>query len=295
MPTRLLITGGTGTLGSHLVRLAEKSNGWDEVHSTYCKSNPNYHKVHWHYTDARNMIRPILEKIQPTHIIHTLAMTSPDMCESRKLDAWQINVEVTKEISAYTEARQSRLIFTSTDLVFDGTRGYYNENDAPNPINFYADTKCEAENEIQERLPLGSFVLARIGLLYGFNLNQRRVFFDDLVDAIQKQERLELFQDQFRSFLYVGNAAECLLEMATNDFKGILHVGGPERTSRFEFAQRVSHYLKKPDKNLIPTSMLSALLKARRPPDASLNISLAKEKLKTHIVSIEEGLKLIFS
>lgn len=291
----LLITGGTGNLGSHLVRLAVQSGKWTEVHSTYHTLNPNFHKIFWHYSDARNTVLPILNRIKPTCIIHTMALASPDECEKRKLDAWQINVKAASEIITYANANPARLIYTSTDLIFDGEKGNYSEEDKPNPINFYADTKLEVEREITETYASGNFVIARIGLQYGFNLNQRLTFFDTLYNGLRNQSPIQLYEDQFRSMMHLHNTAECLLELASSDFQGLIHLAGPERISRYEFGLRLAHSLKLSDTAIVRVKMENTPSLYKRPKDVSLNIALAKKILKTPIQSVDEGIRSIFS
>ncbi|MBX7150875.1 SDR family oxidoreductase [bacterium] len=293
MPGRLLITGGTGTLGSHLVRMADADGRWDEIHSTYCTLNPNFHKIFWHYMDARNSISPILEKIKPDCVIHTLAMTSPDACESKKLDAWQINVETTKEIADYSHAHQIRMIFTSSDLVFDGEKGNYFEDDTFNPVSFYGDTKAEAEQIVNERM--GRLLNVRISLLYGFNLNLRQIFFDQMVTSIKNKQPIVLFSDQFRTMMNVSNAAACLLELAEGEQTGLLHLGGPERISRLDFGKRLAKFLGVNAKTLSSQPMSAIKSRARRPADVSLNTDKAKSILKTRIQTIEEGFEQVFN
>ncbi len=295
MGKKLLITGGTGTLGSHLVRMAVKSNQWDAVHATYNSVNPSYHKVFWHFLDARNLIRTALEKIKPDAIIHTLAMTSPDLCEKRKLDAWQVNVETVKEIIQYCSAVGARLIFTSTDLVFEGTRGMYTESDPPNPVNFYGDTKLEAENEIRNVNGWDNYAIARLSLMYGYNLNHKKNYFDELVHAVQNGEPAEVFDDQYRTMLSIPDAAACIMELLTSEFTGLLHIGGPERLSRYEFACRLADHFGKPKDSFIKISMFASKLAARRPADVSLNSALARTVLKTAIRSCEDNFRTIFS
>ncbi len=294
MPNVLLVTGGTGMLGSHLVRLAAASGAWDQVHSTYLTTNPNFHKTFWHFVDARNLITPTLEKIHPTCILHTMAMSSPDQCERKKLDAWQVNVKATDEIIDFAARNGARVIFTSSDLVFDGATGHYSESMEPSPISFYGDSKMEAENHMRERLSHGNFVTARLSLLYGFNLNQRPTFFKTMCDALETKKPVHLFTDQFRSPLSVQNAAECLMELASGSYNGLLHVGGPERLSRYEFGVRVAGFLKGPTSVLQKVTMKDIPSAARRPEDVSLDSSRARSVLKTPLKSVEDGLKSLF-
>ncbi len=293
MLKKILITGGTGTLGSHLVRGAVGSGHWDSVHATYHNVNPNFQKVFWHYLDARNLIRGLLEKIQPDCIIHTLAISAPDECERKKLDAWQINVETVKEIIHFCQASQTRLVFTSTDMVFYGEKGHYSESDSPNPVNFYGDTKYEAENEILN-LQHANCAIVRLSLLYGINLNLQPTFFHRVLHALHHGKPVDLFRDQYRTMMAVANAAECLLEIAGSDFKGVLHLGGPERVNRYEFGLRLAQHLHLSPEPLIAADMDQSKFTARRPADVSLNSSLAAGILKTKICNIEDGLKSIF-
>ncbi|KAB2878885.1 SDR family oxidoreductase [bacterium] len=294
MPQILLITGGTGNLGSHLVRIALKSGKWDEVHSTYHALNPNFHKIFWHFTDARNSILPMLTRINPTCIIHTMALSSPDECEKRKLDAWQINVKATGEIITYANLNAVRFVYTSTDLVFDGEKGDYSEEDKTCPVNFYGDTKLEVENDILEKFTTANYVTARLGLLYGFNLNQRLNFFDTLYNGLRNQDSVTLFKDQFRSMMNISNAAECLMELASNTYQGMIHLAGPERISRYDFGLRLAHHLKLPDAAIVGIKTEEMQSLSKRPKDVSMNISLALKTLKTPIQSVDEGIRSIF-
>lgn len=295
MAKKILITGGTGTLGSHLVRQAIHSNRWDSVHATYNSVNPNFHKVFWHFMDARNLIRSLLEKISPDVIIHTLAMSSPDACEKKKLDSWQINVETVKEISHFCHAHSARLIFTSTDLVFDGEKGNYTESDSPNPVNFYGDTKFEAEQEILNSEMASMHAVVRLSLLYGVNLNLQPTFFHRILHALHHGQPIDLFKDQFRSMLSVSNAAECLLELAESDFTGLLHLAGPERINRYDFGVRLANHIGISPEPLKEALSSEAKLMAKRPADVSLCNQLALQTLKTKLLSIDEGLQSIFT
>ncbi len=294
MPGRLLITGGTGNLGSHLVRLATKTGKWDEVHATYHTLNPNFHKIFWHFVDARNPLSPTVARIKPDCIIHTLAMSSPDECEKHKLDAWQVNVKAAVELAQYSKANGVRLVHSSTDHVFDGEKGNYKEEDAAQPVNFYGDTKLEVENELKESSDT-NYVIARIGLLYGFNQNQRLNFFDTMYHGLRNQQTVPLFHDQYRSMMNMANAAECLMELASNDYRGLIHIGGPEAISRYEFGVRLAHLLKLSDAPFHRTTMADAQSLSRRPKNVTLNIDLAKSILKTHIQTVDEGIRNIFS
>lgn len=290
---RILITGGTGNLGSHLVRQAIASGVWDEVHATYRNVNPNFQKAYWHLMDAQESVESTLEKTKPTHIVHTLAMSDPDECERRKLDAWQINVGVTKTIATYANQENARLIYTSSDLVFNGEKGNYAETDEPSPINFYGDTKLEAEVAVREHVTSNDYVIVRLANMYGLNLNQRPNFFSRQVDALKEKKKITLYTDQRRSMISLSDAAAGVLELADLTFEGMLHLGG-EAMSRYDFGRRLAAQLKIPDKTLEPVASSSVRHWAKRPSDVTLNSAAAQKLLKTSFRGVEECLKEIF-
>lgn len=294
MSNILLITGGTGTLGSHLVRTAVKSGFWDEVHATYHTLNPNFHKISWHYMDARNEINQVLNRVKPTTIIHTMAMTSIEECERKKLDAWQVNVKATTQMVNHANTCGARLIFTSTDLIFDGKKGMYGITDDPEPVNFYGDSKFEAEKEIVENMTSGRYIIARIGLLYGLNLNQRLNFFDKMYNRIRNGPPIDLFEDEYRSFGSVSNIADCLLELALSDHEGVLHLAGPERASRYEFGRRMAQLLGLSSEHIRPIKQTDHVSVGRRPADVSLDVSSAQGVLKIRLFGIDDGIRQMF-
>ncbi|HEX9974591.1 MAG TPA: sugar nucleotide-binding protein, partial [bacterium] len=118
-------------------------------------------------------------------------------------------------------------------------------------------------------------------------------FFEQIVDRIKNKERVSLFYDQFRSPILVNNLAEALLELAENDFSGIIHLGGDERISRWDFGMKACQVLNLPSQFLEKASMHNFATIAFRPGDISLDCSLAKTILKTKLLNCSEGLKKI--
>ena len=130
-------------------------------------------------------------------------------------------------------------MFTSTDLVFDGTRPWNREDDPVGPLSEYGRTKVRAER-IVLAIPTG--VVARLSLLYGWSRsNSRRLsFFDQAVRAVRSGESRSFFEDEYRTPLDLATAALILVRLAESDFAGLVHVAGPERMSRFELMRRAS-------------------------------------------------------
>jgi dTDP-4-dehydrorhamnose reductase len=290
MMKKILITGASGFVGGHLVNQAKKNF---EVHALF-NNNPLEIKdcfIHKFDLSQVSQIDTFLAEIVPDVIIHTAAIANPDACEENRDYAILVNIKATKELSKWAQKNGVRFIFTSTDMVFDGTRGNYKENDSPNPISFYSQTKVSAEDFIKNNI--ANYVIARVALVYGIGITRNSSFFEKMIERLTKGESITLFHDQFRSPILVDNLAEALLELATNDFVGITHLGGSERISRWEFGLRASRIFGLPSQNILKGSMFDFEGAAFRPQDISFDIELAKKVLKTKLLSCDEGLERV--
>ena len=284
---KLLITGGSGFVGGNLVQLAKNRF---EVHATFFRNDIPIDNVVKHRVDnyLKNSGEELFEKVKPDIIIHTAALSNPDFCETHPEFTNRINRDFTRELCQVAKKNGARFIFTSTDLVFDGTRGNYFESDPVNPINYYAQSKAEAEREIMGMN--GNYVIARVALVYGISLTDNHTFFERMLNQLQAGGEITLFDDQFRSPILVNNLAEALLELAEHDFTGIIHLSGGERISRWEFGLRMCKVFNLPEEKLIKKSMFDISTVAKRPQDASLQNTLAKQLLKTPLLDCYQGL-----
>lgn len=222
----ILLTGGSGRLGREIQRLiscaAPSTRELDITSLTSC--------------------RKAIKKYQPDLIIHAAAWTDVAGAETHREQCWAVNVIGTQNLVRAAHGR--RLVFISTDYVFDGKRGNYREDDIPNPKNFYALTKLAGELIIQQ---------------YPDTLIIRTAF---------KQNGPWLyasaFVDQWGSHDFVGAVAPQLVRAALmDDLRGVIHIAG-KRTTMYDLARRVSPSVGK-------ISVQDA--KVPLPRDASLNIS----------------------
>ncbi|MDZ7333313.1 MAG: SDR family oxidoreductase [candidate division KSB1 bacterium] len=287
---RLLITGATGFVGEHLLQCARAKY---EVHGLYHQSHFVGDEIFAHQFDLANVnkIKPLLDEIAPDAIIHTAAIANPDQCERDPNRAVLVNLKATEAIASWASQNGARLIFTSTDMVFDGTKGNYSETDVPNPISHYSQTKAAAETAVIASQ--GSYVVARVALVYGIGISRTTSFFHQMVLKLTNAEKVTLFDDQFRSPILVENLAEALLELVEHPFIGILHLGGSERISRWELGWRACQALRLPVQYIEKKSMFAIAFAAFRPQDVSLNVNLAKQILKVKLLNCDEGLAKI--
>ena len=292
MSRTTLLTGSSGFLGRYLLKYSPPD---DQKIIAHYRTEPPAHygrDVQFVQLDFLEDDWSALETLRPELIIHTAAMAAIDECEVKPEISHHINFEATRRLTDLAAERQARFIFISSDVVFDGSKGQYREDDLPNPQSVYANSKLQAENYVLEHLP--DAVVLRPSVFYGLTLNGRPSFTQTMLRNLHEGKQVFLFTDQFRSPLLVNNLAEATWEIADMDFNGILHMGGPERMSRMEMGEVLCDLFKLDRSLLVPIQSAQANLIAPRPLDCSLNSSLAHQLLKTNLVDCRTGFSIAF-
>lgn len=248
---RLLITGGGGFLGRELVRRAIES-GW-EARATWWSSRPEL-AADWRHVDVRDASAMAEVAKGVDAVVHT--------AYRQGADEWTTNVDGSDAVAR--AARGVRLIHISSDVVFDGRRGRYREDDAPAPVNGYGRSKAEAERRVAAAHPAAT--IARTSLLYGGREPgpQERL----------AREGARFFVDEIRSPVIVGDLADALLELLPLDAPGPLHLGGEDDVSRYDLAVALG---------ADPAHIESAHTTPDRAPDVSLDSGRARSLLRTRL------------
>jgi dTDP-4-dehydrorhamnose reductase len=287
---RLLITGVSGFLGWNIARLARHE--WD-VMGTYFSTRRQIAETAFtaietgriDLTEFRDM-RDMLDMVKPYAVIHTAALTDPNYCETHPDESFRINVDAARNLAGLCGDREIPFVFTSTDLVFDGAKAPYREDDLITPISVYGEHKALAEMEVLERYALAA--VCRMPLMFGPRSPTHISFLQWMVDKMERGETLPLFKDEFRTPVDAESAARGLLMIARSGLPevqdeeerppitGRLHLGGPERISRYEFGLLVQELLQFPNARIEPVSLGDIALAAARPPDVSLDSSRAR-------------------
>jgi dTDP-4-dehydrorhamnose reductase len=268
---RILVTGGSGRLGSALVdRLMRDRRhevlAWSGT-TDGSRGAATLRPVE--LTDGRG-VAEALKAADPDAVIHAGALSSAEAVHRDPARGREVNVEATRRLAEWAGARGRRLVFTSTDLVFEGSRSWYREDDEARPVLAYGRTKLEAEAHIVAT-PGG--LVARLSLLYGPNPSGRPGFFDLALEALRRGEPRAFFRDEFRTPLDYRTAADALVRLVEADAVGIVHVGGRERLSRYELMRRAAVVLGI-DPGLVREGFQAdAILPEPRPADVSLDTS----------------------
>ena len=236
----------------------------------------------------RDRNKKIVE-ISPDVILLTAAMTNVDQNEIDKEFAIKINTEGPKNVLAACKKIDSKLIFMSTDFVFDGKKqGNYTENDTPNPLSHYAKTKFDAEQAIIHSEV--EYIICRTAVLYGWN-PQKLNFITWILKKLSNNEKLTIVTNQINNPTYVKNLAEIILILVEKDTGGIYHTVGKVSLSRYEMALKCAEIFNYNSNLIIPINEINQ--KAIRPNNASLDITKLKRLIgpDINIYSLGEGLK----
>jgi len=285
---RLLITGASGVVGR---ALAKACSSRFEVVGTYHKHNyqPDYLKLRMLDLNDAGEIENCLDTVQPAIVVHTAGLSEIQYCENNRQEAEAVNYRATAQMAAFCTQRGIRLIYLSSDMVFDGLRGNYNENDAPAPINQYGKSKFAGEEAVKSICQ--NYVIARLNLVYGRGESSKKTFSDRILIANWSQRPYKIYAGQIRNPINLDTACRALRELAEGDFGGLYHLGGADSIDRWDFALKIVSYLKI-DPALIEKSEVPAEFGNVYPANTSFDISKAKTDLKTEMLSIDDGLKL---
>ncbi|NET10476.1 MAG: SDR family oxidoreductase [Merismopedia sp. SIO2A8] len=274
MSKTLLITGASGFLGWYVCQEAQRQ-GW-AVHGTYHTHPIQLPDVTVHQLDLRHLdaVQDAIAHIAPDAVIHAAAQARPNRCEIDPDAAYQSNVIASIHLAeTLGRSRPGGIpcVFVSSNQVFDGRHAPYNETDAVCPINVYGHQKVTAEQEVLARNPAA--LVCRMPLMFG-SAPTAPSFLQGFLQRLDQGEPLNLFMDEFRTPLSGMDAAKGLL-LAINTMVGkterLLHLGGPERLSRYEFGQILVAVLGLNESRITACCQTDLQMAAARAPDLTMD------------------------
>lgn len=215
-------------------------------------------------------------------------MTDVDYCEENYDESRKVNAVVTEHLVKASRALKTKIIYVSTDSVFDGRRGMYMEEDPPNPLNNYAETKYEGELIVQGNLE--NFVIIRTNI-YGWNLQDKNSFSEWILKGLIQRQRLTMFTDVFFSLMLINDLIDILFEICEKHMTGLFHIAGAERCSKYEFALKLADIFELSSDCIIPISVDDFQFKAKRPRDMSLNVSKISRFIARPLPNVKKGLE----
>ena len=275
---KVIVTGASGFLGSKILnRLCQR---YSTVGTCLTHGRPGL--VNLDITRETD-VRAFFRSVNPSLVIHTVAISDVDYCQTHQDEAYRINVSGTQNIVNACETTGSRLIYTSTEYVFDGTNSPYKEGDPPNPVNYYGWSKYEAERRVQS---IDNWSLLRFDFLYGYN---GPGYPNGLIGKILAGGHIEASPTQMRRPLLTDDLVQAIGRIIEKGLMGIFHIIGPEKATKYDFCKMIASSLSV-DMDIQAIEDSSQI--AKRPKDIFLTTERADEIGVTY-TSIADALKII--
>ncbi|MBX2972969.1 MAG: NAD(P)-dependent oxidoreductase [Flavobacteriales bacterium] len=293
---RILITGSNGLLGQKLVEqlrnepavdLLATSRGGDRT--------PDPLGSHYRPMDITIAaeVDAVFDAFKPQAVIHTAAMTNVDACELDPVACTLQNVTATGHLVRASERHDSHFILLSTDFIFDGLNGPYREEDEPDPLSIYGNSKLAAERIVIDSR-LSKWAIARTIIVYGIaeGLSRSNVVLW-AKEALEKGQPIKVVDDQWRMPTLSEDLADGCIRIAKLGAVGIYHLSGPDGMSILELVSRVGAFFKLDTSVVSPVKSDSLGQPAKRPPKTGFVLDKARYDLGYAPRGFEEGLAVL--
>lgn len=226
-----------------------------------------------------------IEAVGPSVLIHTAGLTSVEKCENNPELAFHINVDLSIMIANVTKRLGVRLVYISTDHLFEGNASMLSEEEPTHAINVYGKTKALAESKIEEINPEALIIRTNF---YAWGTTYRKSFSDYIIESLRNEQLLSLFDDVHYSPIFAENLIQTVHDLLAKKAKGIFHVVSDDRISKYEFGVLIAEEFGL-DKSLILKSSLQSQAKlVKRPLDMSLSNRKVRELLGRNLGTVKE-------
>ncbi|MFX1294024.1 MAG: SDR family oxidoreductase [Promethearchaeota archaeon] len=285
MNKKVLIIGASGLVGYSLYEHFSKDY---EVIGTY-NTHPFNNLIHLNLLNRKNLGK-ILKKSNPDIILLPAALSAVDYCEKNKDECWNHNVNGPDNLIRLIRKSTKKLVYYSTDFIFDGENGPYIEEDVPNPLNNYG--KAKFETELNIRTNLLNWLIIRTTVVYGWE-HQGKNFIYRLIKTLREGSTIKVPKDQVGTPTLVDNLAEATKKLVDANKTGIYNVVGSELMDRYMFALTAAGVfdLNKSLIEAVTTSELNQL--ASRPLNGGLLINKLIKDIKIKMLAPKEGLEYL--
>ncbi len=291
---KILITGANGLLGQKLVEQLVKEGKFEVIASGVGPCRLGGEGYQYQNLDITNPIEvdQVITRIVPQTIIHSAAMTNVDQCELNPEDCYRVNVKATEYLVKAAERIQSHFIFVSTDFIFSGEDGPYDEDAPADPVNFYGETKLIGENIIKNAKT--SWAIVRTVLVYGIanDLSRSNIILW-VKNSLEAGKEIQVVDDQFRTpTLAEDLAAGCIL-IAKKRAQGIYNISGADVLTPYKMAMMTADYFGL-NKTLIKRTNSTLFSQdASRPMKTGLIIEKARKELGYQPKTFREGIAIL--
>ncbi|MGA9119184.1 MAG: dTDP-4-dehydrorhamnose reductase [Bacteroidota bacterium] len=293
---RFMIIGSNGLLGQKVAELCIRGSNHQlmlcSVEPTSLITLPDVPYTMVDMT-VKKEVKDVIASFEPNVIINCAAMTNVDACERERELAWKVNVVGVENIIEGAKRNRASIVHISSDYVFDGKNGPYEENDRPEPISYYGKTKLAGENAL--RTSGLDYFIARTMVLYGYSPGVKLNFALWLIQSLDAGTRVKVVDDQLGNPTLVDDLAYGLLRGVEIGKSGIFNIAGREIVSRYEFAVRLAKKFSLDAELISPVKTADLNQPAPRPLKSGLITLKAESELGITCSNVEEGLTILKS
>ncbi len=284
---KLLVIGSSGLLGNKILELGK---GRYQLYGTYIEQGQEGENLYELDVRNKNEVSKLFDTIKPDVVIDTHAITNLDYCETHKDETWAVNVEGARNVAEESKKLGAKYVFLSSDNVFDGAKGRYTEEDAPNPLNYYAKTKLECEKMLQA---MGvDHIIARTAVLYGIGGATKPSFATWLINKLKGKEKVNIVTDQWSNPTLTDSLTEFMLKLCEKDAHGTFHVTGKEFISRYDFSKKIAERFGLDQSLINPITTPELKQVALRPLKVNMITDKVERTAGIKALTVDEGLAI---
>jgi len=282
---KVLIIGENSLVGSTLSNYAK--NNFDLFHTYHNITTNNKNSIQIDIVKETHKILDLIKKIKPDLVIHTVAYANVDFCEKNNHDANFLHVTVTQKIAQTCATIGAKILYFSTDAVFDGKQNKkYVESDISNPLSYYGKTKLVAEKILMDTSK--NNIVFRTTVIYGPYSRSR--FTSWVLDNLKQDKTVPAFTDQFNTPTLIDDLCKVILDILNLDLSGIYHAAGKTCLSRYDFALKLAKKFDYNEELIIPTLSSTVNQIAPRPKNGCLDSTKLEKILNFKFSSIDSGI-----
>jgi len=292
LKSKLLIIGGSGLVGSTLLQYASPNYNIHFTYNTNKITFDNISSTQISLLGNQKIITDLIKEVQPDIVVNTAAHSSVDLCETDHSIADKLHVDITQDITQVCKDIDSKLVYISTDAVFQGElHKKYTELDQPNPINYYGKTKLQAE---QITLNASSKnVVLRTAVIYGWHKKSR--FTNWIIQTLKENHIVDPFIDQYNTPTLVDDLAKSLLSIFEKNISGMFHATGKSCLNRYEFALVLASTFGLDKKLIKSVTSKEKKQDAPRPTSTCLDSRKLEKLIDFNFSDIQSGVSFIFN
>jgi dTDP-4-dehydrorhamnose reductase len=284
---RGLVTGAGGLIGGRLAYLLT-FRGFSVVAGRHNEPPPaEIPTISVDVTSAASR-EAALTAVSPDAVLHAAAFAGAADCERRPEEAFALNARAAGDLAALCRSRGIRFVAVSTDLVLAGDRPFADESEPARPLMVYGRTKLQGEEAVRAAFPEAAVV--RLPLMVGRGHGPRATGSEAIAWALRRGRPMPLFTDEYRTPVDPESVVPALAALLEGRGRGLFHLGGPERVSRYELGQRTARVFGLPESLLAPVSA-ETHLGPPRPRDTSLDSARARHELGYAPRPLDEALQ----